>query len=190
MAEFVEVMKQARRMCTAQEDCESCPIWDTAKSFCRIGAACYSDDGVTESVVMAWAAEHPESTYPSWEDGWKQEFPNAIAVPCPRFFYDYTCEQAGDCKKCKLSPMPAEIAEKLGIKPITEPLPIMQGDFCASNAEEARKKPGLVPEHDSCEGCRYFDLAEEDEPCAHCKGTAGGLEVYRTRRDCYELKEG
>lgn len=61
---------------------------------------------------------------------------------------------------------------------------------CASSAEEARKKPGLVPEHDSCEGCRYFDLAEEDEPCAHCKGTAGGLEVYRTRRDCYELKEG
>lgn len=170
MAEFVEVMKQARRMCTAQEDCESCPIWDTAKSFCRIGAACYSDDGVTESVVMAWAAEHPESTYPSWEDGWKQEFPNAIAVPCPRFFYDYTCEQAGDCKKCKLSPMPAEIAEKLGIKPITPDKP--------------------VPEHDGCEGCRYYNLEEADEPCAHCKGTAGTLEAYRARRDCYELAGG
>ena len=46
------------------------------------------------------------------------------------------------------------------------------------------------PEHNGCEGCRYFDLEEEDEPCAHCKGTAGTPEVCRARRDCYELKEG
>ncbi len=117
MAEFTEVMRQARRMCKANEDCKSCPIWNTAKSFCGIGATCYSDDGVTESIVMVWAAKHPEPTYPSWEDGWKQEFPYAIEVPCPKFFYDYTCKQEGDCKKCKLSPMPAEIAERLGIKP-------------------------------------------------------------------------
>lgn len=170
MAEFTEVMRQARRMCMDQEDCESCPIWDTAKSFCRIGAACKSDDSVTENVVMWWAAEHPELTYPSWADGWKQEFPSAIAVPCPRFFYDYPCEEAGDCKKCNLSPMPAEIAEKLGIKPITPDKP--------------------VPEHDGCEGCRYYNLEEADEPCAHCKGTAGTPEVYRARRDCYELAGG
>lgn len=51
---------------------------------------------------------------------------------------------------------------------------------CASCAEK---------EHDGCEGCRYFDLEEADEPCAHCNGTAGTPEVYRARRDCYEPKE-
>lgn len=66
--------------------------------------------------------------------------------------------------------MTAEIAEKLGIKPITE------------------KRP--VPEHDGCDGCKYEKLEEADEPCAHCKGTAGTPEVYRARRDCYEPKEG
>lgn len=44
-------------------------------------------------------------------------------------------------------------------------------------------------EHDGREGCRYFDLEEEDEPCAHCKGTAVTPEVYRARRDCYERCE-
>ena len=52
---------------------------------------------------------------------------------------------------------------------------------CASCAEK---------EHDGCEGCRYDNLEENDEPCAHCKGTAGTPEVYRARRDCYEPKEG
>lgn len=166
MAEFVEVMKQARRMCMAQEDCESCPIWDTAKSFCRIGAACYSDDGVTESIVIVWAAKHPEPTYPSWEDGWKQEFPNAIAAPCPKFFYDYTCKQAGDCKKCKLSPMPAEIAEKLGIRPI-------------------------APDRFSCNECRYRGKPALEEPCARCRrAEAPGSEGWAEMPDLWEVNPG
>lgn len=172
MAEFTEVMRQARRMCMDQEDCESCPIWDTAKSFCRIGAACKSDDGETEHIVMAWAAEHPEPQYPSWRDGWKQLFPDADSVPCPdQCFAPYVlCPSYAGCEQCHAAPMTAEIAEKLGIKPITE------------------KRP--VPEHDGCDGCKYEKLEEADEPCAHCKGTAGTPEVYRARRDCYEPKEG
>ena len=45
-------------------------------------------------------------------------------------------------------------------------------------------------EHDGCARCQYDNLEENDEPCAHCKGTAGTLEAYRARRDYYELKEG
>nr|DAP38644.1 MAG TPA: hypothetical protein [Caudoviricetes sp.] len=139
MAEFVEVMKQAKRMCDAHRDCNQCALYRI-----HTGVGCALDymhlpGGVSPDAVeyriRAWATAHPEPTYPSWKDGWKQEFPSAIAVPCPRFFYDYPCEEAGDCKKCNLSPMPAEIAEKLGIKPITPDKP--------------------VPEHDGCEGCRY-----------------------------------
>lgn len=52
---------------------------------------------------------------------------------------------------------------------------------CASCAEK---------EHDGCEGCRYDNLEECDEPCAHCRGTAGAPAVYMARRDYYEPKEG
>lgn len=194
MAEFTEVMRQARRMCEAFRDghCSECPIGNATVLECGITVTSEMDCEEVERRVMQWAQEHPEPVYPTWEEGWKQLFPNGIDTPCPLEYgkkYGRDCINLS-CRSCKQRPIPAEVAEKLGIKPITEPLPIMQGDFCASSAEEAREKPGLVPEHDGCEGCRYFDLEEDDEPCAHCKGTAGVLEVYRARRDCYELKEG
>ena len=50
---------------------------------------------------------------------------------------------------------------------------------CASCAEE----------HDGCEGCRYDNLGENDEPCAHCKGTANTREENRARRDYFERCE-
>lgn len=119
MAEFIEVMRQARKMCKAHECCESCPIWDTAKLFCRIGAACESDYGVTESVVMAWAAEHPEPAYPTWKEWHGATFPRAIYRHiCPATFGDeYTDCGKDACGMCVERTIPAEIAEKLGIKP-------------------------------------------------------------------------
>ena len=48
---------------------------------------------------------------------------------------------------------------------------------CASCAEK---------KYDGCEGCRYFDLEENDEPCASCKGTARTLEGKLKRRDYFE----
>ena len=47
----------------------------------------------------------------------------------------------------------------------------------------------LVEEHDGCEGCRHFDLKEEDEPCASCKVTANTLEENWARRDYFERCE-
>ena len=41
-------------------------------------------------------------------------------------------------------------------------------------------------EHDGCEGCRYDNLEENDEPCASCKGTANTLEENWERRDYFE----
>ena len=50
--------------------------------------------------------------------------------------------------------MPAEVAEKLGVKPI------------------APEKP--APEHDGCEGCKWCSKTEKDEPCVNCRGTLIG----------------
>ena len=44
-------------------------------------------------------------------------------------------------------------------------------------------------EHNGCEGCRHFDLEENDEPCASCKGTATTREEKLARRDYFERCE-
>lgn len=121
MSEFTEIMKQARRMCEAFRDghCSECPIGDAKVLECGITVTAKMDCNEVERRVMQWAAEHPEPVYPSWEDGWKQLFPEAAYVPCPDEYFgdDSRCERYDGCKPCKASPMPAEVAEKLGIKP-------------------------------------------------------------------------
>ena len=119
MSEFTDVMRQARRMCKAQEDCESCPIWNTANFFCKLDTVCYSDDSMIESIVMKWAKEHPEPVYPTWREWQDSTFKDAhISIrPCEfgsRNRFD--CDKK-TCYECKWEPIPADIAERLGIKP-------------------------------------------------------------------------
>lgn len=60
-----------------------------------------------EKNVTAWAAEHPEPVYPTWEEwlitqGVIKENPNGgVGYPMPKL----------------LEPIPADIAQKLGIEP-------------------------------------------------------------------------
>lgn len=122
MAQFVEVMKQARRICLEHPgDCDGCPLHDDEWSGCRFDLTEeYLYDDTTERIVLKWAEEHPEPVYPSWDDGWKQLFPESIDTPCPaccgRKYQNICCSNVL-CVNCKQRPIPAEIAEKLGIKP-------------------------------------------------------------------------
>lgn len=122
MSEFTDVMRQARRMCKAQEDCESCPLWNTANFFCKLDTTCYSDDNVIESIIMQWAAEHPEHpepSYPTWREWQNSTFPYADRDICPCEFGRsdrFNCDDK-TCAECLLEQIPADIAEKLGIKP-------------------------------------------------------------------------
>jgi hypothetical protein len=59
----------------------------------------YSD---MELRIMAWAAEHPEPVYPTWG-----EWLNTYGVVSDNFFSNAKM----------LDPIPADIAEKLGVKP-------------------------------------------------------------------------
>lgn len=166
MAEFKNVHRNMVRMCDAMraEDngCAPCPLDGICAKFITL-----SEDAIAtiERVVTEWAAEHPEPVYPSWEEGWKQLFPEADIrhTLCPEVFGDkYKCDWCQgssyddnySCDMCLERPMPAEVAEKLGIKPI------------------APEKP--VPEHDGCGGCKWYDKKERDEPCASCRGTLIG----------------
>lgn len=174
MAEFVKTMEEARRLCATQENCEKCPIWYARLEVCRIGAAFNDDkivDTITEGIILSWAKEHPEPVYPTWKEGWKQLFPEADIrhTLCPEVFGDkYKCDWCHDdndnCDECLERPMPAEVAEKLGIKPI------------------APEKP---PKHD-CDTCKFERRKGTDEPCVRCKHCIDCEESILTAPDLWE----
>ena len=127
MAEFQDVMRQAKRMCKEHDECDDCALRemaDKADIYCPIQTMRKLDAAKVEAAVMDWAAKHPEPRYPSWNEAWKQLMPNAHnkKSPCPCFFLDTDramklCNEQ-ECIACKNTTIPADIAEKLGIKPI------------------------------------------------------------------------
>lgn len=176
MFEFTEVMRQARRMCETFCDgnCSKCPIGNAKALECGITVTSEMDFKEVERRVMQWAAEHPEPVYPSWEEGWRQLFPEADIrhTLCPEVFGDkYRCDWCHDdndiCDECLERPMPAEVAEKLGVKPI------------------APEKP---PKHD-CDTCKFERRKGTDEPCVKCKHCIDCEESIITAPDLWEAAD-
>ena len=140
------------------DGCDKCPAGKlrSANGVCLVRRIAKVDnceeqiDGLRE-----WAAEHPEPIYPTWIEWQHSMFPDAYwkMNPCQFGNRDrFNCERKS-CKECMGQQIPADIAEKLGIKPIT--------------TEKA------VPAHDGCEGCRWMDKDEDEEPCKNCCGVMG-----------------
>lgn len=127
MAEFKDVMRQYKRMCDEfrsglhEKYCDECPVSSIVNGK---DATCTevvrSAPEWFEKTVMDWAEKHPEPRYPTWEEWHKTNFPDARPDICPNYFMSNkplgTC--AVSCKKCANTTIPADIAEKLGIKPI------------------------------------------------------------------------
>ena len=122
MAEFVDVMKTARRMCKSIDDCADCPLTD----LCYFDKYLKEYDGSLiqqEAVIMKWDAENPEVRYPTWREWQKENFPYLpdsypLVHPCNFMsIYDAKCDNHSNCGTCRDKPIPADIAEKLGIKP-------------------------------------------------------------------------
>ena len=125
MAEFTEVMRQVKRMCdaTVSERCHECTLWRPETESCSLYG---DDDGVDyadmERRVMAWAAEHPEQRYPTWREWQKSMFPDGHKhiTPCTFGSRDRFKCWGKTCYVCMEQQIPADIAEKLGIRPIEE----------------------------------------------------------------------
>lgn len=128
MAEFQEVCRQALRMGKVINAEEGFPVTHVGlfitfngEVIDKRGMKAVTPD-VLERSIMEWAAKHPEMVYPSWNDAWKELFPVMAErnAPCPRYFMPneiaarYCTHNCGECHK---RPIPADIAEKLGIKP-------------------------------------------------------------------------
>ena len=122
MAQFSEVMEQAKRMCKAFGDghCRECPIGDANVLECGIAITSEMDCEEMERRVMQWAAKHPEPVYPTWDEWQNSVFPDAEIdiTPCTFGSRDrLNCFLEKTCSTCKEQQIPADIAEKLGIKP-------------------------------------------------------------------------
>jgi hypothetical protein len=114
MAEFVDVLRQFDRMCKANAGCSNCPLHeqDGVSDRCSIGAF-VNDSERIEREVMAWAAEHPEPVYELWGE-WFEKRGDLI-----RGWHNATNIQwiAKTFGRLMCTPIPAEIAQKLGLKP-------------------------------------------------------------------------
>ena len=73
---------------------------DSCADECSIGAFVLNTADI-ERKVMSWAAEHPEPVYPTWRE-WLSE---------------QGVLSAGGLWEKAFEPIPADIAEKLGIQP-------------------------------------------------------------------------
>lgn len=122
MAEFKEVMRQAKRMCKEfSYDCAGCGLADSHCPLGPIPENMDADFANVERIVMDWAAKNPEPRYPSWIEWQGANFQMAERAICAAHFMDAGdagCYVNGRCDKCREQPIPADIAEKLGIKPI------------------------------------------------------------------------
>ena len=117
MAEFQEVMRQGKRICESCHECEPCPIH---KATIACPVVCYEDDcslAEVERIIMGWATEHPEPRYQTWKEWQEATFPEARNQLCINHFAPAECK---GCTACRSKPIPADIAQKLGIQPITE----------------------------------------------------------------------
>lgn len=102
--EFVTVMSQFMRLCESFADCDNCPVFQEGFS-CESDHQGYSKTGAKdlEHIIMQWAAEHSEPVYPTWEE-WLSDKYNLA------YNDDFRLAMSRE-------PIPADIAEKLGIKP-------------------------------------------------------------------------
>ena len=104
MAGFSEVMRQWRRFCKSHNNCGECEF--DGKGIC--GEAHLTDIPYAdiELRIMSWAAEHPEPVYPTF-----REWLISIGVIGQMSTHSVIAD------KLAMTPIPADIAQKLGLKP-------------------------------------------------------------------------
>ena len=129
MAEFSEVMKQIRRMCWSIS-CNNCILPRRSDEMCILedAPAKITDEEIAEieAKALKWASEHPEVRYPTWREWQQEHFRDGANMIHPCEFmskadahcFDYMGTHG--CRDCANQPIPAYIAKKLGIQPISK----------------------------------------------------------------------
>lgn len=122
MAEFVQTMKDWRRMCQhmsnmfGDDSCDRCPLVGCAAIYEDAGEMDYAD---VKNKVAAWAAEHPGPVYPLWGEwlvsiGAARREPNGIPFQLAN---GDIVDPPYEIEVNLYDRIPADIAQKLGIEP-------------------------------------------------------------------------
>lgn len=129
MAEFTEVCRQALRMLRELSEGRGgkpsrMELYIAADGGVKLGNGLNAEIGTAtaediEKIIMEWAAEHPEPVYPTWDEWNRANFPKAARPICMLNFTGRgACVKWDSCCECQKQRIPADIAEKLGIKPL------------------------------------------------------------------------
>lgn len=131
MSEFVKTMRDWKRLCDKMDNkygigaCTNCPLFSMGAK--RSGCDAINTDWAANidwdkfaSIVDAWAAENPEPVYPTWAEWLKEQ--DIVAVDVRPLASSTTSGsstyiQNVSTKPAFYRPIPADIAEKLGLKP-------------------------------------------------------------------------
>ena len=115
MAEYAWVMKQWQRMCGSMQGgiakCDNCPL---LKVICKYKPDEKVDFDEAEKTIADWAAENPEPVYPTFAE-WLCSIGVTISdrpFPAPNIPVHVFQVNAK-----MFEPIPADIAQKLGIEP-------------------------------------------------------------------------
>ena len=106
--EFKKAMEIMRLICRCVDvDCDECPLSLDGK--CSVRPWADSDVVRVEGILEKWEKTHPEPVYPTW---WEWLADKGI-VPA-----EVKASVAFElCETGLVNPIPADIAEKLGIQP-------------------------------------------------------------------------
>ena len=121
MAEFSKVIMNWNYMCRIV-GCTNCPVNKVLKVSCAkwlVSNPPVKEITAVEDAIEKWAEENLKLVDISWEDAWKQIFPESKSPICPVMFGAYEPYDGCDdtiCGECVKRRMPKEVAEKLGIK--------------------------------------------------------------------------
>jgi hypothetical protein len=113
MADFVQTMKDWRRMCQFMDkeygnsSCDNCPLGGCSAVYEMCGKENFAN---MERDISAWAAEHPEPVYPTWEE-------YLADLMTFDMMFDKTDNPNSVENYMRKTPIPADIAQKLGIEP-------------------------------------------------------------------------
>ena len=125
MAEFQVVAKELERMCNSYHavsgkcSTDECPLYCEDLCYAQAMVHVHGDDACNlEKVVMSWAAEHPV-VYPTWLEWMKSMgvIPYMMGLVTVRDEDGAFCDGHVNITEKTLKPIPADIAEKLGIEP-------------------------------------------------------------------------
>ena len=113
VSDFEKTMRDWKRLCDTMskeygsDSCKYCPL-DHLSICGAIWEISQDAFGKIEEKVKKWAVENPEPQYPTWLDYLHTVGLVIKTENCTTYGFDFTKA---------MNPIPADIAEKLGLKP-------------------------------------------------------------------------